>query len=629
MTEERAQRHLAAILAADVVGYSRLMEQDEAHTFARLRAHRKELFEPEIERHQGRVFKLMGDGLLAEFGSVVDAVECAVVLQRGMAERNDGVPTEQRIDLRIGVTLGDVIVEGEDRHGEGVNIAARLQELAEPGGIAISRQAHDQVETKLDIAFDDLGEHLVRNIAKPVHVYHVRDGAIRAPRRRYTRRLSRPTALAATLAVVVAGGAIVWYSTDRTPPLPPGPKIAVLSFSVAGGDPCNAAFSAGLAEDIGAALARFSDVSVTSGESTQRITGENGDVRGVGVGYELNGSVRCSAGGLRVTAQLSDAADGTHVESVKHDVSLSEANDLRAREELAGRMAGAIASPTTKLWKSEMDKTRDQFRKSRTDLLRAYYCVLLSYEYYDTFSAQVHKEARDCLLDAVERVPTYAVAWARLGAMYFEEHKYGHNPRPDRDPLKDARDTAQESIELDQQIAEGYYVLALVYYYTEADFDSFRETANKAVAFNPYNGWIVADLGVWTFYSGEWELGMARIETARRIYNIDPRWSDFPGVLDHYRKGEYHEAKAAAHAIELSQNAMVQEVLAATYGQLGELENAKRKIDEILKLHPEVAENPRAPFLARKIPAELIEALMDGLGKAGLQVAPANEPPPQ
>ena len=145
------ERRLAAILAADVVGYSRLMEQDEADTFERLRVHRKELFEPEIEKHHGRVFKLMGDGLLAEFSSVVDAVECAVALQRGMAERNGGVVEDRRIDVRIGINLGDVIVEGEDRHGEGVNIAARLQQLAEPGGICVARNVHDQVKNKLDL----------------------------------------------------------------------------------------------------------------------------------------------------------------------------------------------------------------------------------------------------------------------------------------------------------------------------------------------------------------------------------------------------------------------------------------------------------------------------------------------
>lgn len=607
------ERRLAAILAADVTGYSRLMERDEAGTFERLRAHRNELFEPEIDKHHGRIFKLMGDGLLAEFGSVVDAVECAVALQRGMATRNEGVPAEQRIEVRIGINLGDVIIEGEDRHGEGVNIAARLQELAKPGGIAISRQAYDQVESKLELAFDDLGEHSVKNIAKPVHVYQVREGATRGSRRWHARRLSRVHATVAALVVLVA--VAVWYLWPERLAPAPGPKIAVLPFAIAGGAPCSADFSARLAQDIGAALLKFSDVSVIARESNEQVTGDNLDARKFG--YRLDGAIECSAGGLHVSAQLFDAA-GKQVAMVVQDASLSDANVPKARTELAGRLAGGIASPTTPLWKSERRMTDEQLKRNPNDLLEAYNCVLLSYEYYDTFSAPAHKTARDCLENAVKRVPTYAAAWARLGAMYFEEHKYGHNPRAGRDPLKDAQEAAQNSIELDQQTTEGYHALAQVYYYTEADFESFRGTGEKAIAFNPYNGWFVADFGVWTFYSGDWERGMALIESARTIYAVEPRWLDFPTVLNHYRKGEYRQAKAAAHALELSQNAMVQEVLAATYGQLGEFDNAKRKIDEILGSNPEVRANPRAPFLARKIPAELIEALMDGLSKAGL-----------
>jgi adenylate cyclase len=620
MAEERTQRHLAAIFAADVVGYARLMEQDEADTFARLRAHRKELFEPEIAKHQGRVFKLMGDGLLAEFGSVVDAVECAVVLQRGMAERNNGVPVDRRIDVRIGVNLGDVIVEGEDRYGEGVNIAARLQELAEPGGIAISRQAYDQVETKLDLVFDDLGEHPVKNIAKSVHVYRVRDGAV--PRRQYKRRLSMPNVMIAALIALVAV-AILYLWPDGPVPAP-GPRIVVLPFSVAGGEPCNSAYSERLVQDIGAALLMFGDVSVISGKSIGQAMDQNPGAREFG--YKLYGSIECSADGLRATAQLIDA-DGNEVASEIQDFSPSDANVSTARVDLAGRLAGGIASPTTPLWKSEMEKTKAQLEKNPTDALRAYHCVLLSYAYYDTFSAKAHKDARDCLENVINVVNTNALAWARLGAMYFEEHKYGHNLRPGRDPLKDARDAAQRAIEINPQMADGYYILALVYYYTENDFESFHETANKAIAKNPYNGWIIGDLGVWTYYSGDWEQGKARIETARAIYPDDPRWLDFPSVLDYYRKGEYREAKAAAHALELSQNAMVQEVLAATYGQLGEIESAKRKVDGILMSHPELEANPRAPFLARKIPADLVEALMEGLHKAGLNLAPASEPP--
>jgi hypothetical protein len=291
---------------------------------------------------------------------------------------------------------------------------------------------------------------------------------------------------------------------------------------------------------------------------------------------------------------------------------------LKAREELAGRLAGAIASPTTKLWKSEVDKTKDQFSKNRTDLLRAYYCVLLSYEYYDTFSARAHKEARDCLLDAVERVPTYAIAWARLGAMYFEEHKYGHNLRPD--PLGRARAAARKSIELDPQIAEGYYVLALVHYYTEADFDTFRATAEKAISINPNNAWIVADLGVWTYYSGGWERGVALIERGKTIYSLYPRWIDWPAVLDHYGKHEYTDAKASAIEINLPQNVMVQATLAAAYGQLEELERAKDILEGIRANKPEFDANPRAEFHARRMPDELVESIMDGLRKAGLNV---------
>src|SRR5262249_29645383 len=167
------ERKLAAILAADVVGYSRLMAENEADTFDRLRAHRKELFEPEIAKHRGRTFKLMGDGLLAEFGSVVEAVECAAVLQREMAKRNDGLPNDRRIDMRMGVHVGDVIVEGDDRHGEGVNIAARLQELAEPGGIAVSQTVVNHVGNKINLRFASIGERQVKNIARPVQVYRV------------------------------------------------------------------------------------------------------------------------------------------------------------------------------------------------------------------------------------------------------------------------------------------------------------------------------------------------------------------------------------------------------------------------------------------------------------------------
>jgi adenylate cyclase len=205
------ERRLSAILVADVVGYSRLMERDEGDAFERLRAHRKELFAPEIEKHHGRVFKLTGDGLLAEFASVVDAVECAVALQRGMAERNSGLTADQRIDVRIGINLGDVIIEGEDRHGEGVNVAARLQQLADPGGTAVSQTVADHVKHKLALRFQSLGEQRVENIAEPVSVYRVLMDPVPAPtgsRRRHAQ--ARPMSIVFALALVLGAG-IAWH----------------------------------------------------------------------------------------------------------------------------------------------------------------------------------------------------------------------------------------------------------------------------------------------------------------------------------------------------------------------------------------------------------------------------------
>src|SRR5262249_50830996 len=245
MAEERAQRRLAAILAADVVGYGRLMEADETGTFERLRAHRKELFEPEIERHHGRIFKLMGDGLLAEFASVVDAVECAVLLQHEMHERNNGVADDKRIDVRMGVHVGDVIVEGNDRHGDAVNIAARLQQLAEAGGICVTGPVVNHVRHKVALHFELRGEELLKNIAEPVTVYRVSmdamaTGKVAVPTKSRTRSRHGGTALVVgALAMAMIAGAVGWWrpwepkyepaSPERMAlPLPGKPSTAAL-----------------------------------------------------------------------------------------------------------------------------------------------------------------------------------------------------------------------------------------------------------------------------------------------------------------------------------------------------------------------------------------------------------------
>jgi TolB-like protein/class 3 adenylate cyclase len=620
------ERRLAAILAADVVGYSRLMEQDEAGTFERLRAHRLELFEPSIEKHHGRIFKLMGDGLLAEFSSVVDAVACAVDFQRGMAERNRGVAEDRRIDVRIGVNLGDVIVEGEDRHGEGVNIAARLEQLAEPGGIWLSQQAHDHVESKLDLAYKDLGQHTLKNIAKPVRVYRVDGVGARASRRAPARRRSRRAVLAGgLLALAAVGGAGAWYWThaarDPVLALPRGPSIAVLPLANMSGDPSDAYFSDGLTEDIITALTRFSDLFVIARHSTAQVKGEADPLeagRKLGARYVLRGSVRRSQGQLRVTVQLLDTRDGKHLWSETYDRSLTAAEVFAVQDEITRRVVGLVGSSDAPLWRS---KRQDELREKRPDSLEAYECVLLTYVFYDTFSAKDHARARDCLERAVQLAPDYSLAWSRLAFMYVEELKYGYNMRPQ--PLERALPAAQKAIELDPKSQDGYYALAIIRYMREKDFDAFHVTADQALALNPNNAWVLSDLGTWTYYSGDWERGKALIRKAMALNPLHQRWLHFPAFLDHYRKGEYREARAVGLKINLPENHMLQAALAATYGQLGETANAKATIDHILTYHPKFAEDPRAAFVRRRMPRELVESLMDGLRKGGLEVPPA------
>jgi len=295
-------RRLAAILAADVAGYSRLMGADEEGTHERLKAHLGELIEPKIAEHRGRIVKNTGDGFLAEFASVVDAVRCAVEVQRGMAECNAGTPAERRIEFRIGINLGDVIVEVHDIFGDGVNVAARLEGLTEPGGICISRVVRDQVRDRLDYAFEDLGEHSVKNITRPVRVYRVRDRAIPA---------EKPA------------------STPPQPlPLPDKPSIAVLPFQNMSGDPEQEYFADGTVEEIITSLSLYPSLFVIARNSSFTYKGRAVDVKEVwrelGVRYVLEGAVRSSGNRIRVTAQLAEADAGKHIWANRYDHDLAD-----------------------------------------------------------------------------------------------------------------------------------------------------------------------------------------------------------------------------------------------------------------------------------------------------------------
>src|SRR6201981_3390025 len=383
LTTERVERRLAAILAADVANYSRLMGADEEGTLARLKNLRRELADPKIKEHRGRIVKTTGDGLLVEFASVVDAVRCAVEVQQEMAERNVGVPDERRIQFRIGINLGDIIKDGREIYGDGVNVAARLEALATPGGICVSRVVRDQVRDKLGFAFDDRGEQQVKNIARPVRVFDVN-----------------------------MTGEIMTLAPDPTTraalPLPDKPPIAVLPFENMSGDPEQEYFANGMVEEIITALSRIRWLFVIARNSSFTYKGQPVDVKQVGrelgVRYVLEGSVRKAGGRVRITGQLIDAVTGTHLWADRFDGSLEDVFDLQ--DKVAVSVAGII-EPTLQVAEIRRSSERPTNDLTAYDLyLRA---LPLSGH---TFEKDRIAQALDLLRQAIKRDARYGPALA-------------------------------------------------------------------------------------------------------------------------------------------------------------------------------------------------------------------------
>src|SRR5215471_324720 len=382
MSEERVERRLAAILAVDVAGYSRLMGEDEEGTLAALRAVRRELVDPKIAGHRGRIVKTTGDGLLVEFASVVDAVRCAVEVQREMIARNAATPAERRIEFRMGINVGDIIIEDGDIFGDGVNIAARLEALAEPGGICLSAAAHEQVRDRLDLAFDDLGEQRVKNIARPVRTYAVALGA--------TSRAALPV---------------------RAPlPLPDKPSLAVLPFQNMTGDAEQEYFVDGMVEEITTAIARLPWLFVIARNSAFTYKGKAVGVKQVaqelGVRYVLEGSVRKAGNRVRITGQLIDTTTGAHIWADRFDGALDDIFELQ--DEVASNVAGAIEP---KLRQSEIERAS----RKPTANLDAYDLYLRALPELHKHSAEGVAEAVVLARQALAIDPSYAPAAAMVG----------------------------------------------------------------------------------------------------------------------------------------------------------------------------------------------------------------------
>jgi adenylate cyclase len=403
VSEERVERRLAAILAGDVVGYSRLMGIDEEGTLRDLKEHRAALLHPKVAEHRGRIVKTTGDGVLIEFPSVVDAVRCAVEIQIGMAARNIDIPAERRIELRIGINLGDVIIDSDDIYGDGVNVAARLEALADPGGICVSRVVRDQVRDKLDVSFVDLGEQSVKNIARPVRVFRVNT------------HIEEEAALATTSAEAAATLAM----SER-------PSIAVLPFQNMSNDPEQEYFVDGIVEDIITGLSRIKWLFVVARNSTFVYKGRSVDLKQVGreldVRYVLEGSLRKAGNRVRITGQLIEAASGTHLWAERYDRALDDIFEVQ--DEITLSVVGAI-EPS--LRRAEIERAR----RKRPDNLDAYDLYLRALPYTHAAMPGEADKALPLLHQALALQPDFAAAHAV--AAYCYENRYMRGGMGDAD----------------------------------------------------------------------------------------------------------------------------------------------------------------------------------------------------
>jgi adenylate cyclase len=502
------ERRLSAIVAADVVGFGRLMGEDEEGTLARLKACRAEIIDPAIRKHKGRIVKLIGDGLLAEFGSVVDAVRCAIEIQNLMSTHNTDVPHDRRIEMRIGINAGDVIVEGDDIYGDGVNIAARIEALADPGGVCVSGKVRDELQGKVNLGFEDLGARSVKNIAEPVRVYRI------APD-----RLITPAA-----------------PTARPVLFPEKPSIAVLPFASMNSDPEVEFFADGMSEEIITALSRVPDLFVISRNSTFVYKGRAVSVpkvaQDLGVKYILEGSVRAAGNRVRVTAQLIEGASGRHVWAERYDGELSDI--FQVQDDITRNIALALQVKLTygelaRLWEGQ------------TTDLRAWAKMVDGRKLFNEYNRTEILGARRLFEEAVEIDPGYAGALVHLGLTHWWEARYALEV-----DAEGALARAEEVIERLERLGNrdsGVHFLRGYVAFVRRKHDTAIAEIEQAAALSPSDSWVLSVLGQVSIFAGQPKKGIEALIQAMRLspYHLD--WQPYNLALGYAWAGENeHEA---------------------------------------------------------------------------------------
>ena len=591
MPEDRVDRRLAAIWAGDIAGYSRLMGVDEEGTLRQLKAHRKELVDPKITEHRGRIVKTTGDGMLVEFFSVVDAVRCAVDIQRGMGERNAAVPADKRIEFRIGINVGDIIIDGDDIFGDGVNVAARLQTLAEPGGIMVSSIVHDQVRDKLSFGFDDMGEQSVKNIARPIGVHRVS-----------LAETARPAAAQSGAATSKFEPA----SSNR-------PSIAVLPFANMSGDPEQEYFADGISEDIITGLSKLRWFFVIARNSSFAYKGKTVDVkraaRELGVRYILEGSVRKGGDRVRITAQLIDAATGNHIWADRYDGELTDVFALQ--DEITRKVVAAIEPKLL-----EAEGIRSQ-KRSPEDL-DAWDMVIQANSLFWRLTPADGDAAIAIMRRAVERYPDYGPAHSMLAFMLLLSQLTGW--KREEALGKQAASFAERAAELDDSdpwahLALGY--VAISRRHTDGAVEEFQRALDLNPNFAAAHGYLAFALAV----DGRSEQAIAHSEQAIHMSPHDPQNAIFNMCIAvaHYLAGRYPEAVAFGRKAiqQRTQFTSGHRIYVASLAQAGQIEEARDALARLKGLFPEMT----IAWIKQYVPytAGPMEKFLDGMRKAGLE----------
>jgi TolB-like protein/class 3 adenylate cyclase len=622
-------RRLAAILAADVVGYSRLMEADEVGTLAALKAHREQLIDPMISEHDGRIVKLTGDGVLVEFGSVVNAVTCALAIQNGMDARNEDVTADRRLVLRIGVHLGDVMIEGDDLYGDGVNVAARLEGLAEPGGICISQQAVDQVETKLDLACEDMGAQQVKNITRPIHAWRVRSEGAARPRPATKRRKVGGAGLigSAVVVILVAVGAIVvlWQppkpdsepvaGSGTTAPLPDKPSIAVLPFENISDDPEQEYFADGMTEDLITDLSKISNLTVISRTSTSGYKGRKIDIREVGealnIRYVIEGSVRKAGEQVRINAQLIDATSGGHLWAERYDGDLADIFALQ--DQVLEKIVGSLA-----LRLSENERKR--LAAKGTDSIAAHDLYLRGLFQESAFTREGNREAMRLYEQALSIDPDYALPYARMANILELSARNGWSNDIQADLTK-AVDLAEKAVAIDPQDPNLHWSLgrATARLRMPGALKRGIEALQQAIELDPDFADAHAYLAILHNGDGRAEDGLRSVETAMRLNPRYPFWYLVMRGSAHFCLEDYPSAIADFEtAAERNPRApFVRWFFAASLAQAGQMEDAEWQVDELYLLGFEGNISTIVETQPIQDP-ECVKRYKEGLRKAGI-----------